>query len=68
MSWNPSGYVDNKTEIARFSMDGQVIEKRGGELNNMLIIVRELKGGPPNCKFESQAPIIGRGTRGERNF
>ncbi|PAV61980.1 hypothetical protein WR25_23221 [Diploscapter pachys] len=43
------GYVDNKTEIARFSMDGQVVEKKGGELNNMLIIVRELKGGPPNC-------------------
>ncbi|VDN26408.1 unnamed protein product [Gongylonema pulchrum] len=43
------GYVDNKTEIARFSHDGRVEELSGGALSDMLIIVRELKGGPPHC-------------------
>ncbi|GMR54875.1 hypothetical protein PMAYCL1PPCAC_25070, partial [Pristionchus mayeri] len=44
------GYVDNKTEIARFSHDGISEDKSGGELSDMMIIVRELKGGPPNCE------------------
>ncbi|KAK6746542.1 hypothetical protein RB195_000051 [Necator americanus] len=44
------GYVDNKTEIALFSCDGAVYEKKGGELNDMYIVVRNTKGGPPFCE------------------
>lgn len=44
------GFVDNKTEIARFSCDGQVFEKSGGQLSDMMIIVRELRGAPPACE------------------
>ncbi|PIO58768.1 hypothetical protein TELCIR_19789 [Teladorsagia circumcincta] len=44
------GYVDNKTEIALFSCDGKVYEKKGGELANMYIIMRNLIGGPPHCE------------------
>lgn len=39
------GYLDNKTEIARFSHDKISEEIIGFALNEMLIIVRELKGG-----------------------
>ncbi|VDK18066.1 unnamed protein product [Anisakis simplex] len=57
------GYVDNKTEIARFSHDGKVEEVSGTPLSNMMIIVRELKGGPPycectECKKEPPKPIV----------
>ena len=41
--------MDNKTEQALFSADGKVFKKSGGELNDMLIIVRELRGAPPGC-------------------
>lgn len=46
-----SGLLMNYSAItsARFSHDGKVEEVSGGALNDMLIIVRELKGGPPNC-------------------
>ncbi|KJH52825.1 hypothetical protein DICVIV_01032 [Dictyocaulus viviparus] len=44
------GYVDNKTEIALFSCDGKVYERKGGELNNMFIIMRNTVGGPPHCE------------------
>jgi len=44
------GYLDNKTEIARFSHDGKVEELSGGQLSNMMIIVRELKGAPIGCQ------------------
>lgn len=44
------GYVDNKTEIAMFSINKKVFKKMGGELNDMMLIVRELKGGPPGCE------------------
>ncbi|MFH4973396.1 hypothetical protein AB6A40_000105 [Gnathostoma spinigerum] len=44
------GYVDNSTEIARFSHDGKVEEITGTPLSEMYIIVREMKGGPPTCQ------------------
>ncbi|KAL6738313.1 hypothetical protein Aduo_011874 [Ancylostoma duodenale] len=44
------GYVDNKTEIALFSCDGKVYEKKGGELSDMYIIMRNTVGGPPFCE------------------
>ncbi|KAH7697495.1 P40 protein [Aphelenchoides avenae] len=44
------GYVDNKTEFALFSHDGVSEQVQGKALENMLIIVRELKGGPPFCE------------------
>ncbi|KAI6229895.1 MFP2b [Aphelenchoides fujianensis] len=44
------GYVDNKTEIAQFSHDKIAEQVTGPALNDMLIIVRELKGGPPTCE------------------
>jgi hypothetical protein len=43
------GYLDNKTEIAWFSRDGKTEQVTGAKLDSMLIIVRELKGGPPTC-------------------
>uniref|UniRef100_A0A915EHZ6 Uncharacterized protein n=1 Tax=Ditylenchus dipsaci TaxID=166011 RepID=A0A915EHZ6_9BILA len=43
------GYLDNKTEIAGFSHDKVAEQISGLNLNDMLIIVRELKGGPPGC-------------------
>jgi Cytosolic motility protein len=39
------GYLDNNTEIAWFSHNGKAEQVTGPQLNNMLIIVRELKGG-----------------------
>ncbi|KAH7728839.1 P40 protein [Aphelenchoides avenae] len=39
------GYLDNKTEIAHFSHDGVSEQITGTPLSDMLIIVRELKGG-----------------------
>ena len=50
LQYPSAGYVDNKTEIARFSEKGTVEERSGGALSDMYIIVRELKGGPPNCE------------------
>ncbi|VDL83192.1 unnamed protein product, partial [Nippostrongylus brasiliensis] len=44
------GYVDNKTEIALFSCDGKVYEQKGGQLNEMYIIMRNTVGGPPHCE------------------
>ncbi|CAJ0962938.1 unnamed protein product, partial [Mesorhabditis belari] len=44
------GYVDNKTEIAWFSINKKVIHRQGGDLLPMFVIARELKGGPPNCE------------------
>uniref|UniRef100_A0A1I7SN37 Pecanex-like protein n=1 Tax=Bursaphelenchus xylophilus TaxID=6326 RepID=A0A1I7SN37_BURXY len=38
------GYVDNKTEIARFSHDGKAEDLQGPALSSMYIIVREYKG------------------------
>ncbi|KAK0405697.1 hypothetical protein QR680_018145 [Steinernema hermaphroditum] len=57
------GYVDNKTEIARFSHDKICEEVTGTALNDMYIIVREFKGGPPHCecvecKKEPPKPIV----------
>ncbi|KAK6751531.1 hypothetical protein RB195_003121 [Necator americanus] len=46
------GYVDNRTEIALFSCDGTVYERKGPELNDMYIIVRNIKGGPPFCECD----------------
>ncbi|TKR72766.1 hypothetical protein L596_020170 [Steinernema carpocapsae] len=44
------GFVDNKTENAAFSHDGVAENITGTALNNMWIIVRNLKGGPPFCE------------------
>uniref|UniRef100_A0A7E4VVY6 Uncharacterized protein n=1 Tax=Panagrellus redivivus TaxID=6233 RepID=A0A7E4VVY6_PANRE len=44
------GYVDNKTEIAHFSHDKVSEQITGTALNDMMIIVREYKGGPPGCQ------------------
>ncbi|KAI6227404.1 MFP2b [Aphelenchoides fujianensis] len=44
------GYVDSATETAHFGAGGKCISIKGEELNNMLIIVRELVGGPPTCE------------------
>ncbi|EYC46285.1 hypothetical protein Y032_0402g806 [Ancylostoma ceylanicum] len=49
------GYVDNKTEIALFSCDGKVYERKGPELNEMYIIMRNTVGGPPFCECENCA-------------
>ncbi|KIH62372.1 hypothetical protein ANCDUO_07345 [Ancylostoma duodenale] len=49
------GYVDNRTEIALFSCDGKVYERKGPELNEMYIIVRNTVGGPPFCECENCA-------------
>lgn len=49
---NLLGYVDNKTEIALFSYEGKVYEKKGGELSDMYIITRNCVGGPPGCECE----------------
>ncbi|CAD6194626.1 unnamed protein product [Caenorhabditis auriculariae] len=46
---NLLGYVDNKTEIAMFSHNGKVYERKGPELNDMLLLTRNCIGGPPNC-------------------
>ncbi|KAK6751530.1 hypothetical protein RB195_003120 [Necator americanus] len=46
------GYVDNRTEIALFSCNGTVYERKGPELNDMYIIVRNIKGGPPFCECD----------------
>ncbi|CAB3397552.1 unnamed protein product [Caenorhabditis bovis] len=47
---NLLGYVDNKTEEAWFSINGQVIKKAGSnDLADMYIIIRNCIGGPPNC-------------------
>jgi len=43
------GYLDNKTELAYFSHDKVSETVQGTALNDMMIIVRELKGGPPTC-------------------
>ncbi|CAD5217977.1 unnamed protein product [Bursaphelenchus xylophilus] len=56
------GYVDNKTEIARFSHDGKAEDLQGLALSPMYIIVRELKGGPPACECtecnKSAKPVV----------
>jgi len=44
------GDLELKTEIARFSHDKIAEELQGKVLDNMYIIVRELKGGPPECE------------------
>ncbi|CAJ0561101.1 unnamed protein product, partial [Mesorhabditis spiculigera] len=49
------GYIDNKTEIGWFSINKKVIKKVGGELNDMLVIFRELKGAPPGCECKACA-------------
>jgi len=43
------GFLDNKTEEARFSHDGVAENLTGKALENMMIIVRNFKGGPPFC-------------------
>ncbi|KAI6203870.1 hypothetical protein M3Y94_00606900 [Aphelenchoides besseyi] len=42
------GYLD-KSEVAHFSHDKVAEQITGAPLNDMMIIVRELKGGPPTC-------------------
>uniref|UniRef100_A0A0K0FLK8 Uncharacterized protein n=1 Tax=Strongyloides venezuelensis TaxID=75913 RepID=A0A0K0FLK8_STRVS len=49
------GYLDNKTEIAKFSHDGVCEEIVGPKLSDFLIIVRELKGSPPGCECKECA-------------
>jgi len=44
------GFLDNKTEEARFSHDGVAENLTGTILSDMWIIVRNLKGGPPGCE------------------
>uniref|UniRef100_A0A0N4ZZ03 Innexin n=1 Tax=Parastrongyloides trichosuri TaxID=131310 RepID=A0A0N4ZZ03_PARTI len=44
------GYLDNKTEIARFSHDGICEEIVGPKLSDFLIVIREYKGAPPGCE------------------
>jgi hypothetical protein len=39
------GYLDNKTEVAHFSHDKVAEQVTGKALDDMMIIVRELKGG-----------------------
>jgi len=43
------GFLDTSTEVASFAADGKYVAKEGGQLKDMLIIVRELVGGPPGC-------------------
>jgi hypothetical protein len=43
------GDLNLDTEIARFSHDKIAEELQGKVLDDMWIIVRELKGGPPTC-------------------
>ncbi|CAD6195217.1 unnamed protein product [Caenorhabditis auriculariae] len=50
---NLLGYVDNKTEIALFSSNGKVHERKGGDLQDMYIITRNCVGGPPFCECPS---------------
>jgi len=57
------GNLDNRTEIASFSHDGQVDQLSGKQLDEMLIIVRELNGEPPNykcqeCLFTGQSQML----------
>ena len=47
------GFVDNKTELTRFSCDGKVYEKSGSDLNNMWILMRNFVGGPPFCECDN---------------
>jgi hypothetical protein len=39
------GYLDTSTEIGWFAQDGNTIQVTGKPLDDMLIIVRELRGG-----------------------
>ncbi|KAI6185315.1 hypothetical protein M3Y98_00009400 [Aphelenchoides besseyi] len=43
------GYMDAATETAYFGANGKVIAVKGDDLKDMLILVRELVGGPPTC-------------------
>lgn len=43
------GNLDMITNIASFSFDKKSVSRKGDQLNDMLIIVRELVGGPPEC-------------------
>uniref|UniRef100_A0A914YXI2 Uncharacterized protein n=1 Tax=Panagrolaimus superbus TaxID=310955 RepID=A0A914YXI2_9BILA len=43
------GFLDSKTEEARFSHDGVAENLTGSILSEMWIIVRNLNGGPPFC-------------------
>jgi hypothetical protein len=57
------GYLDNNTEVASFAADGKYYKKEGGQLKDCLIIVRELKGGPPacvcsDCQQQPPKPIV----------
>ncbi|KHN88254.1 hypothetical protein Tcan_05717 [Toxocara canis] len=47
------GYLDNLTETAWFSHDGKAENLQGTPLGDMWIIVRNTKGGPPNCECAS---------------
>jgi len=53
------GYLDNKTEIAWFAHDKKVEQVTGNALSSMLILVRQLKGGPPTCSCSwcSEKPV-----------
>ncbi|GMR48037.1 hypothetical protein PMAYCL1PPCAC_18232 [Pristionchus mayeri] len=50
---NLMGYLDNKTEKAYFSHDKTMTTFEGSQLNDMMIVVRNLKGGPPFCECAS---------------
>jgi hypothetical protein len=41
------GYLDNKLEVAHFSHDKVAEQITGKELDDMMVIVSELKGGKP---------------------
>nr|AAW29197.1 MFP2c [Ascaris suum] len=47
------GYLDNSTEFALFSHDGITELLQGPALDNMWIIVRNIKGGPPSCECKN---------------
>jgi len=47
------GYYDNSTGIGWFSHDKKSEQVIGLALDNMLILVRELIGGPPGCECPS---------------
>jgi hypothetical protein len=44
------GFVNSETETANFAIGGKCVMKKGEDIKNMLIIVRELVGGPPGCE------------------
>uniref|UniRef100_A0A915E0F5 Uncharacterized protein n=1 Tax=Ditylenchus dipsaci TaxID=166011 RepID=A0A915E0F5_9BILA len=52
------GYLDLATEAALFSHDKTTTKVTGNALDDMLIIVRELKGGPQTCECIECVPPV----------